>query len=29
VRVVCEFGNHGRIGRYGVMPKGDNLDLMA
>lgn len=29
VRVICEFGNHGRIGRYGVLPKGDNLDLMA
>lgn len=29
VRVICEFGNHGRIGRYGTMPKGDNLDLMA
>ena len=29
VRVVCEYGNHGRIGRFGVMPKGDNLDLMA
>jgi DNA polymerase II small subunit/DNA polymerase delta subunit B len=25
VRVVCEYGNHGRIGRYGEMPKGDNL----
>ena len=29
VRVVCEFGNHGRIGKYGVMPKGDNIDRMA
>ena len=29
VRVVCEFGNHGRIGRYGVNPKGDNVDRMA
>jgi hypothetical protein len=29
VRVVCEFGNHGRIGKYGVMPKGDNVDRMA
>lgn len=29
VRVVCEFGNHGRIGKYGMMPKGDNVDRMA
>jgi hypothetical protein len=29
VRVVCEFGNHGRIGRFGSMPRGDNFDLMA
>jgi hypothetical protein len=29
VRVVCEFGNHGRIGRYGVNPRGDNVDRMA
>lgn len=29
VRVVCEYGNHGRIGRYGVNPKGDNVDRMA
>jgi hypothetical protein len=29
VRVVCEFGNHGRIGKYGTMPKGDNVDRMA
>jgi hypothetical protein len=29
VRVVCEFGNHGRIGRYGVNPRGDNIDRMA
>ena len=29
VRVVCEFGNHGRIGKYGTMPKGDNIDRMA
>jgi hypothetical protein len=29
VRVICEFGNHGRIGKYGVMPKGDNVDRMA
>ena len=29
LRVVCEYGNHGRIGKYGVMPKGDNIDRMA
>jgi len=29
VRVVCEYGNHGRIGKYGVLPKGDNVDRMA
>lgn len=29
VRVVCEFGNHGRIGRYGANPRGDNIDRMA
>jgi len=29
VRVVCEYGNHGRIGRYGVNPRGDNIDRMA
>lgn len=29
VRVVCEYGNHGRLGRYGEMPKGDNVDRMA
>lgn len=29
LRVVCEFGNHGRIGKYGVNPKGDNIDRMA
>ena len=29
VRVVCEYGNHGRIGKYGTMPKGDNIDRMA
>jgi hypothetical protein len=29
LRVVCEYGNHGRIGRYGVSPKGDNIDLFA
>lgn len=29
LRVVCEFGNHGRIGKFGVLPKGDNVDRMA
>lgn len=28
VRVVCEFGNHGRIGRKGDHPAHDNIDLM-
>ena len=29
VHVVCEYGNHGRIGRKGDMPAGDNVDRMA
>lgn len=29
VHVVCEFGNHGRLGRKGDMPSGDNIDRMA
>jgi hypothetical protein len=29
VKVVCEFGNHGRLGRKGDMPSGDNIDRMA
>lgn len=29
VNVVCEFGNHGRLGRKGDMPGGDNIDRMA
>ena len=29
VHVVCEFGNHGRLGRKGDMPDGDNIDRMA
>jgi len=29
VNVVCEYGNHGRIGRRGEMPAGDNIDRMA
>jgi hypothetical protein len=28
VHVVCEFGNHGRLGRRGDMPYGDNIDRM-
>ncbi len=29
VTVVCEFGNHGRLGKKGEMPAGDNIDRMA
>jgi hypothetical protein len=29
VQVVCEYGNHGRIGRKGDMPASDNVDRMA
>jgi len=29
VQIVCEFGNHGRLGRKGDMPSGDNIDRMA
>jgi len=29
LRVVCEYGNHGRIGRKGDMPGADNIDRMA
>lgn len=29
LHVVCEYGNHGRIGRKGDMPSSDNVDLMA
>jgi hypothetical protein len=29
VHVVCEFGNHGRLGRKGDMPGGDNIDRFA
>lgn len=29
VDVVCEYGNHGRLGRKGDMPSGDNIDRMA
>jgi hypothetical protein len=29
VYVVCEYGNHGRLGRKGDMPNGDNIDRVA
>jgi len=29
VSIVCEYGNHGRIGRKGDMPNGDNIDRVA
>jgi hypothetical protein len=29
VVVTTEFGNHGRIGRYGETPAADNIDLIA
>jgi hypothetical protein len=29
VHVVCEYGNHGRLGRKGDMPGGDNIDRVA
>lgn len=29
VHVVCEYGNHGRLGRKGDHPGHDNIDLMA
>jgi hypothetical protein len=29
LHVVCEYGNHGRIGRKGDMPSADNVDRMA
>ncbi|WJZ48566.1 calcineurin-like phosphoesterase [Actinomycetia phage DSL-LC01] len=29
VSIVCEFGNHGRLGRKGELPSGDNIDAMA
>jgi hypothetical protein len=29
VSIVCEFGNHGRLGRKGDMPGGDNIDRVA
>ena len=29
VHVVCKWGNHGRIGRFGELPDADNLDRIA
>lgn len=29
VHVVCEYGNHGRLGRKGDMPGADNIDRVA
>jgi hypothetical protein len=29
VSIVCEYGNHGRLGRKGDMPGGDNIDRVA
>jgi len=29
VSVTCEYGNHGRLGRKGENPAGDNIDRMA
>jgi len=29
VHVTAEYGNHGRLGRKGEMPSGDNVDRMA
>jgi hypothetical protein len=29
VRVVGEYGNHGRIGKFGTLPKADNFDRIA
>lgn len=29
VHVVCEYGNHGRLGRKGEMPGSDNIDRIA
>ena len=29
VSIVCEYGNHGRLGRKGDMPNGDNIDRVA
>jgi hypothetical protein len=29
VNVVCEYGNHGRLGRKGEMPANDNIDAIS
>jgi hypothetical protein len=29
VNVVCEFGNHGRLGRKGELPGNDNIDAIS
>ena len=29
VHVVCEYGNHGRLGRKGEMPANDNIDAIS
>lgn len=29
VHIVCEYGNHGRLGRKGDMPGSDNIDRVA
>ena len=29
VSIVCEYGNHGRLGRKGDMPNGDNIDRVS
>lgn len=29
VHVVCEFGNHGRLGRKGELPQRDNIDAIS
>jgi hypothetical protein len=29
LRIVCEYGNHGRIGKFGEGPRADNVDRMA
>ena len=29
IHVVCEYGNHGRLGRKGEMPANDNIDAIS
>lgn len=29
IKVVCEYGNHGRLGKKGEMPTGDNIDCIV